>query len=217
MTPTLNGYLDEARRVEYLYREAFKKKSLDSMSTELLTCYATVLESHARRVTIGMCEFPFTISRIGRRCPGFFKCNDEFYAKLIEEVPSAAKHEFHYHNASGAWHGLADTSKRKSVSNGNPFSLLHARYLGLSWAFAAVGNQVQPARYDFFAQVVESGSAVAKSLAEAFEASAMNVYSEQFSDGLATSQSDLRKFLDSETAKQRAKSSVFVEAAEKQK
>lgn len=108
-----------------------------------------------------MCQFPFSISRVGRRSPGFFKCDEKLHARLAEDLQSAPKHEFHYLNASGAWCGLLNTAKQKSLSNGEALGLQNARYLGLSWSFAAVGDQDQLARYDYYTQVVESGGAVA--------------------------------------------------------
>lgn len=213
MTITLDQFFNHATETEQKFKDAFTKKSLNSLDDSLLAYYAKVLESHERRITIGMCEYPFTLTAIGRRCPGFYKCESDFQSKLAQALPGVAKHEFQYLNSSGLWHAISETARQKSLSNGENLSEEHAKYLGLSWALKRVGDQIQLARYDYFAQVVESGVAVAKSLAEAFEASSMGVYCDAFSSGLSTLQSDFRKFLASGTAKQQAKATVHGTAA----
>lgn len=207
MTNTLAQHSAESYRAEREYCDAFRKKFAQDLSEDLLSCYASVLESHERRITIGMCLSPFSLSRRGRRQPGFFKCEDEFQKKLEAVLPSAAKHELHYLNASGLWSAMPSTAKEKSRL-GDTATLDHARYLGLSWALKWVSGQIQLARYDHFTETVENGAVVAKSLAEAFESSTLGVYSEEFTSGLSTMQADFKRFLASETAKQQAKANV---------
>lgn len=141
------------------------------------------------------------------------KCEDEFQSKRAELLPSAAKHELHYLNASGLWHAMSTTAKQKSKADRNRTTLDHARCLGLAWSLKRVWDQIQLARYDYLAQAVESGVGVAKSLAKAFEASTMGVYSDEFSSGLSTMQADVRRFFASETAKQQAKAHVHGSSA----
>lgn len=208
MTLTLSEFFIEATTVEKKFGEGFRRKDIRELEEDLLSCYARVLESHERKVIIGLSETPYSISRQGRRRLGFFRCETEFQSKLHAVLPSAAKHEIHYLNSSGFWGALADIAKQKSVSVSESITLEHARFLGLSWALRRVSDQILLARYDYFSQAIESGTAVAKSFAEAFEASATSVYSDKYREGLSTLQSDFRKFLAPETAKQQAKSNV---------
>lgn len=81
---------------------------------------------------------------------------------------------------------MPTTSKQKSNVHADAATLVHARYLGLAWALKRVGDQIQLARYDYSSQGVESGASIAKSLAEAFEASTLGEYSDEFPSGLST-------------------------------
>jgi len=193
---------------ESRFTKAFENK-LEDLSDELLSTYTAVLESHRRLIEIGCLPSPFRLTEEARRQPGFFKDTSEFRKELEGVLPTVAKHELSYLNGFGVYNALAWCSKRKAkLESPEGGEKEHARFLGLANAFHHVADEIAMARRDYCKQVLSHGLAIANSQCEAYEARHHDMYSTAYSETMATSQSEFRRFLLTETAKQRAKSVV---------
>lgn len=157
----------------------------------------------------GCLPSPFRLTEEARRQPGFFKDTSKFREKLEEVLPSVAKHELSYLNGFGVFNNLAWCARRKARFEGEfEATVEQACYLGLSFAFNYCADQIAKARHDYFRQVLEHGIAIANSQCACYEATSTTMYSDFYSSALENAQSEFRKFLLSETAKQRAKADV---------
>ncbi len=205
MSLSVNEFFAEARAAEEKYTKAFETK-LESLSDELLAKYAAVLESHKRLIENGCLPSPFRLTDEARRQPGYFRDTSAFRVQLEGVLPTVAKHELSYLNGFGVYNALAWCARRKAkLGDANTGESEHAQYLGLSFAFHAVADEIAMARRDYFKQVLVHGTSIANSQCEAFEARHTDMYSKAYTESLETAQSEFRRFLLSETAKQQAR------------
>lgn len=215
MALTITEFFRAAREAEGAFTKAFNAR-LEDLSDELLRSYTSVLESHRRLIENGCLPSPFRLTDEAKRQPGFFKDTSAFRRDLEEVLPTVAKHELSYLNGFGAYNALAWCARRKAkLEDASGGTLEHARFLGLSHAFHAVADEIAMARRDYFKQVLSHGLQIASSQCEAYEAKHTEMYSRAYTESLASAQSDFRRFLLSETAKQRAKVAVHGSKAAK--
>lgn len=211
----LNTFFNAAQEAEAKFTKALNQK-LEELLDELLATYTTVLESHRRLIGNGCLPSPFRLTDEARRQPGYFRDTSSFRTELESVLPTVAKHELSYLNGFGVYNSLAWCARRKAgLGKEGTGEAEHARFLGLSWAFHRVADEIAMARRDYFKQVLTHGTAIANSQCEAFEARHTDMYSTAYTESLATTQSEFRKFLLTETAKQRAKSVVHGSSSKK--